>query len=149
VDTNDARIEVAHALGAEPVINPAREAVVPWVREFTRRRGADLVVDAAGTPETRQSAVAAARAGGTVVWIGLHADASEVSGHDVVLGERAVLGSYAVTPRDLRTAIGLFAHGRVDVTPWVRPFPFVEGARVFRQLATAPPRDYVKAVLLP
>lgn len=149
VDTNDARLEIAHGLGAEPVFNPSREAVGPAVREFTRGRGADVVIDAVGTADTRRMAVAATRPGGAAVWIGLHADATEISGHDVVLGERAVLGSYAVTPRDLRTAIGLFAHGRIEIKPWVRPFPLEEGARVFRQLATAPPRDFIKALLLP
>ncbi|HET8577863.1 MAG TPA: zinc-binding dehydrogenase, partial [Methylomirabilota bacterium] len=140
---------LAHGLGAEPVFNPSREAVVPAVREFTRGRGADVVIDAVGAPETRRTAVAATRPGGAAVWIGLHADATEVSGHDVVLGERAILGSYAVTPRDLRTAMGLFAHGKIEIKPWVRPFPLEDGARVFRELATAPPRDFVKAILLP
>ncbi len=149
VDTNDARLEFAHALGAEPVFNPSREAVVPAVREFTRGRGADVVIDAVGTSDTRRTAVTAARPGGAVVWIGLHADGTEVSGHDVVLGERAIFGSYAVTPRDLRTAIGLFAHGKIELKPWVRPFPLEDGARVFRQLASDPPRDFIKAVLLP
>jgi L-iditol 2-dehydrogenase len=149
VDTNDARLEVAHALGAEPVFNPAREDPAAAVREFTRGRGADVVVDAVGTSRTRLAAVGASRAGGTVVWIGLHADATELSGHQVVLGERTVRGSYAVAVRDLRTAVGLFAHGKVDITSWVRPFPLDEGARVFRQLATDPPGDYVKALLLP
>ncbi len=149
VDTNDLRLEVAHSLGAEPVVNPGREDVVAAVREFTRGRGADVMVDAVGTAETRRAAVAATRPGGTVVWIGLHDDTTDLSGHDVVRGERLVTGSYSVTPRDLDAAIGLFAHGKIERGPWVRPFPLDDGARVFRQLATAPPRDYIKALLLP
>ena len=56
--------------------------------------------------------------------------------------------SVAVTPRDIQTAIGLFAHGKVELSPWVRPFPLTEGARVFRELLSQP-SDYVKGVLLP
>ncbi|MBI4240598.1 MAG: galactitol-1-phosphate 5-dehydrogenase [Candidatus Rokubacteria bacterium] len=149
VDTNDRRLEVAHQLGAEPVLNPRRDAVVASVRDFTRGRGADLVVDAVGAAETRRVAVAATRPGGETVWLGLHDDPTQLSGFDVVLGERKITGSYAVTPRDLRAAIGLFAHGKVELTPWVRPFPLTEGARVFRELVTAPPEDYIKALLLP
>jgi L-iditol 2-dehydrogenase len=149
VDTNDARLEVAHQLGAEPLFNPRREDVVAAVREFTRGRGADVVVDAVGASETRRVAVAAARPGGEVVWVGLHDDPTQLSGFDVVLGERRVAGSYAVTPSDIRTAIGLFAHGKIEIAPWVRPFPLADGARVFRELVTAPPRDYIKALLLP
>jgi threonine dehydrogenase-like Zn-dependent dehydrogenase len=148
VDPSAARLEVAHALGAEPVLNPRETSVQEAVREFTRGQGADVVVDAAGTPETRREAVGMARPGGEVVWIGTHSDETGLSGHEVVLGERRISGSYAVTARDLRKAIGLFAHGRVEVAPWARPFPLVEGARVFRELL-AQPKDYVKAILLP
>ncbi|MGH7389579.1 MAG: zinc-dependent alcohol dehydrogenase [Candidatus Rokuibacteriota bacterium] len=149
VDVNEARLEMAHALGAEPVLNPMRGDAVAEVRALTRGRGADVVVDAVGAPATRRAAVEMARPGGEVVWIGLHGDATEVSGRDVVLGERRISGSYAVTPRDLETAVGLFAHGRIEVAAWVRPFALDEGPRVFRALLTAPPREYAKAVLLP
>lgn len=149
VDTNDKRLEMAHQLGAEPLFNPRRDDVVVAVKEFTRGRGADVVVDAVGASETRRVAVATARPGGEVIWLGLHDDPTQLSGFDVVLGERRLTGSYAVTPRDLRTAIGLFAHGKIEITPWVRPFPLTEGARVFRELVTAPPQDYIKALLLP
>jgi threonine dehydrogenase-like Zn-dependent dehydrogenase len=149
VDTSDARLQMAHAVGAEPLFNPGRDAVAAEIRAFTRGRGADVVVDAAGTAATRRLAVDAVRPGGEVVWIGTHGDATELSGRDIVLGERRVSGSYAVTYEDLRTAVALFAHGRIDIEPWVRPFPLDEGARVFRQLLTAPSAEYAKAVLLP
>ncbi|MBI3454182.1 MAG: alcohol dehydrogenase catalytic domain-containing protein [Candidatus Rokubacteria bacterium] len=148
VDTNGFRLEVAHRLGAEPVVNPRERPLRDVIGELTRGRGADVVVDAAGTLETRREAVAVARPGGEVVWIGLHADDTALSGQEVVLGERRISGSYAVTPRDLRTAIGLLAHGRVEVAPWARPFPLADGARVFRELLSQPP-DYIKAVLVP
>jgi L-iditol 2-dehydrogenase len=149
VDTSDARLAMAQAVGAEPLFNPGRHAVVAEVRAFTRGRGADVVIDAAGTGATRRLAVDVVRPGGDVVWIGTHGDATELSGRDVVLGERRISGSYAVTYEDLRTAIALFAHGRIEIEPWVRPFALDEGARVFRQLLTAPSADYAKAVLLP
>jgi threonine dehydrogenase-like Zn-dependent dehydrogenase len=149
VDTSDARLQMAHAVGAEPLFNPTRDAVVTEIRAFTRGRGADVVIDAAGTAATRRMAVEAARPGGEVGWIGLHADDTALSGRDVVLGERRISGSYAVTFDDLETAVALFAHGRIDLEPWVRPFPLDDGARVFRELLTAPPADYAKAVLLP
>jgi len=148
VDPSPARLEVAHRLGAEPIVNPRETSLRDAIREFTRGRGADVVVDAAGTPETRRDAVGIARPGGEVVWIGTHGDETALSGAEVVLGERRIQGSYAVTPRDLRKAIGLFAHGRIDVERWVRPFPLIEGARIFRELLTQP-KAYVKAVLMP
>ncbi len=149
VDTSDTRLEMAQAVGAEPLFNPRRDGVVAEIRAFTRGRGADVVIDAVGAPATRRMAVDAVRPGGEVVWIGTHGDVTEVSGRDVVLGERSISGSYSTTFADMETAIGLFAHGRIEVEPWTRPFPLDEGARVFRQLLDAPPSDYAKAILLP
>jgi L-iditol 2-dehydrogenase len=149
VDVNADRLEMAHAVGAEPLFDPGHQDAVAEVRSFTRGRGADVVIDAVGAPATRRAAVAMARPGGDVVWIGLHGDLTELPGRDVVLGERRILGSYAVTARDLASAIGLLAHGRIEIASWVRPFALDEGPRVFRQLLTAPPREFAKAVLLP
>jgi threonine dehydrogenase-like Zn-dependent dehydrogenase len=149
VDVSDARLDVASQLGAETVFNPGKQDVVAAVQQMTRGRGADVVIDAVGAAETREAAVKMARRGGEVVWLGLHDDPTQLSGFDVVLGERKVLGSFAVTHHDLRTAIGLFAHGKITLDPWVRTFPLSEGVQVFLQLATDPPKDYIKAVLLP
>ena len=149
VDTSDARLRVAGQLGAEMVLNPRGHDVVAAVRDLTRGRGADIVVDAVGAAETRQVAVSSVRRGGEVVWLGLHDDPTHLSGFEVVLGERKVLGSFAVTHHDLRTAISLFARGRIVLDPWVRTFPLADGVRVFLQLASDPPADYIKAVLLP
>lgn len=149
VDTADSRLDVALQLGAEAALNPKKQDVLAAVQHMTRGRGADVVVDAVGTAETRQQAISIARRGGEVVWLGLHDDPTQLSGFDVVLGERKILGSFAVTHHDLRTAIGLFAQGKITVDAWVRTFPLTEGVEVFLQLVTDPPRDYIKAVLLP
>jgi len=149
VDVSDARLDVASQLGAETVFNPRKQDVVAAVQHMTHGRGADVVVDAVGAAETRDAAVKMTRRGGEVVWLGLHDDPTQLSGFDVVLGERKVLGSFAVTHHDLRTAIGIFAHGKITLDPWVRTFPLSEGVQVFRQLVTDPPKDYIKAVLLP
>jgi len=148
-DLSDDRLAVAAKLGAQRVLNSGREDVLAAVRAMTGGRGAEVVVDAVGARETRRLAVSAARPGGEVVWLGLHDDPTEVSGFEVVLGERSIAGSFAVTPRELRQALGLFGAGRIELDPWVRTFPLEEGAAVFQQLVEAPPKDYIKAVLLP
>ena len=149
VDTADSRLDVALQLGAEAALNPKKQDVLAAVQHMTRGRGADVVVDAVGTAETRQQAISMARRGGEVVWLGLHDDPTQLSGFDVVLGERKILGSFAVTHHNLRTAIGLFAQGKITFDAWVRTFPLTEGVEVFLQLVKDPPKDYIKAVLLP
>jgi threonine dehydrogenase-like Zn-dependent dehydrogenase len=149
VDTDDARLDVASQLGAGTVLSPRTHDVVASVQQMTGGRGADVVVDAVGAAETRRAAVKMARRGGEVVWLGLHDDPTELSGFDVVLAERKILGSFAVTRHNLRTAMGLFAHGKIGLDPWVRTFPLDEGAQVFLRFVKDPPKDYIKAVLLP
>jgi 2-desacetyl-2-hydroxyethyl bacteriochlorophyllide A dehydrogenase len=149
VDTADSRLDIALQVGAEAALNPKKQDVLAAVQHMTRGRGADVVVDAVGTAGTRQQAISMARRGGEVVWLGLHDDPSQISGFDAVLGERKIIGSFAVTHHDLRTAIGLFAQGKISFESWVRTFPLTEGVEVFLQLVKEAPKDYIKAVLLP
>jgi 2-desacetyl-2-hydroxyethyl bacteriochlorophyllide A dehydrogenase len=149
IDTHDARLETARRLGASAVLNPKKADVVAMVRNMTGGRGADITIDAVGAAETRRASVSAVRRGGEVVWLGLHDDPSQISGFQMVLGERKINGSFAVTHRDLRTAIALFANGKITLDPWVKTFPLAQGVEVFLQLVHNPPDDYIKAVLLP
>jgi L-iditol 2-dehydrogenase len=149
VDVSPARLAVARQLGAERTVNARSEDVLAALREFTRRRGADVAIDAVGAASTRDLALKAIRKGCECVWLGLHDDATTVGGLDIVLGEKTVYGSFAVRPRDLHTALDLLGAGKITLDPWVRTFPLTAGIDVFMQLVTAPPDDYIKAVLLP
>src|SRR3989442_8970675 len=42
------------AVGAEPVFNPMRGDVVAELRQFTRGRGADIVIDAVGAARSEE-----------------------------------------------------------------------------------------------
>ncbi len=148
-DVSDARLAVAKALGADLTVNVKQADLPGAVQDATDGRGADVVVDAVGATPTRRAAVTVARPGGEIVWLGLHDDATDLAGFDVVLREKHISGSFAVTHRDMRAALHLFAAGKITLQPWVRTFPLAEGARVFLQLVTAPPDDYIKAVLVP
>ena len=149
VDVSPARLAVARRLGAEQTWDARTDDVLAGIQEFTRGRGADVAIDAVGAAGTRDLAVKAIRKGCECVWLGLHDDATTVGGLDIVLGEKAIYGSFAVRPRDLHAALDLLGAGKITLEPWVRTFPLTDGAKVFMQLVTAPPDDYIKAVLLP
>src|SRR2546428_14183873 len=57
VDTNEARLQMAHAMGAEPVFNPTRQDVVVERRDSTPGAMANALVDAVGAGATRRPAV--------------------------------------------------------------------------------------------
>ena len=77
IDPNPARRQLAQAIGATRAAAP--EEAVDLARSLTDGRGADLVVEAAGRPETFRLSVETVRPGGQVVWLGKVAVNDEVS----------------------------------------------------------------------
>jgi S-(hydroxymethyl)glutathione dehydrogenase/alcohol dehydrogenase len=68
VDPNPARRQLAQALGATEACDPSQ--AIEAARSLTERRGADVVIEAAGRPESFRLSVEVVRPGGQVVWLG-------------------------------------------------------------------------------
>jgi S-(hydroxymethyl)glutathione dehydrogenase / alcohol dehydrogenase len=68
VDPNPARLQLAQAVGATAACGPAD--AVALTRSLTDGRGSDVVIEAAGLPETFRLSMEAVRPGGQVVWLG-------------------------------------------------------------------------------
>jgi L-iditol 2-dehydrogenase len=147
-DTNRGRLAIAQQLGAEAAIDASGDQVVEFALEWTGDQGADLAIDAVGTPDARRDTIRAVRPGGDVVWIGLHDDEARIHTFDVVLAERRISGSYGAADSDIRAAIRLFAEGRVPTESWVEALPLEQGDAVFLQMLRQE-RDSIKAVLVP
>lgn len=147
-EPNPQRREVAVALGAHTAWDPRESGLAAAVERWTDGEGADLVIDAVGSSETKRESVVAARPGGEIVWIGLHGDEVTLNSFDLVLSERRVTGSYGARESDIRTAIRWFAEGRVGTDPWVETVPLSRGAEAFFA-ALRQEGDAVKVVLEP
>ncbi len=87
------RFTLARALGAEATHALADGPPEEVVRRFSGREGADLVVEAAGTPEAVTHALGLVRPGGRVVLTGLPHAPTPVSFFSVVRREVTILGS--------------------------------------------------------
>lgn len=68
VDPNPARRQLARALGATHACDPAE--AVDLTKSLTDNRGADVVIEAAGRPESFRLSAEAVRPGGQIVWLG-------------------------------------------------------------------------------
>ena len=68
VDPNPARRQLAQAIGATHACEPSDAPAL--ARTLTETRGADVVIEAAGRPETFRLSMEAVRPGGQVVWLG-------------------------------------------------------------------------------
>lgn len=78
----DSRLEAARAVGAAATLNVethSTEARAAWVSENTSGRGADVVIEATGSPAAVVEAMRYARDAGVVVVVGQYTDHGEVA----------------------------------------------------------------------
>jgi alcohol dehydrogenase len=68
----DSRLEAAKAFGADVTVNNSREDPGAIIRELTGGLGADVAIEAVGTPATFELATELIRPGGRVANIGVH-----------------------------------------------------------------------------
>jgi 2-desacetyl-2-hydroxyethyl bacteriochlorophyllide A dehydrogenase len=110
---SDEKIPKATALGADAVINHAKETVAERVRQLTDRRGVDVVVEHIG-PEVWDSCLESLAKGGRLITCGA------TTGGEVKLNLRHVFsrqltikGSYMGTRAELVKAAELMGRGRL------------------------------------
>jgi len=92
VDVIDYRLQAAKRLGASLTINPLRENTVEKIGEFTKGRGADIIIETACIQKTLNDAIKSVRRGGTISVAGLFESSPEINMLKVVLSEIKILG---------------------------------------------------------
>ncbi len=119
-DTMASRRESALRFGAELALNPRDsrdEAVAGGIQALTNGRGADLVIVATSAPGIVEQAVACSRPGARILLFAQtsHQERIEVSGADVCMGERTILGSYSASVDLQRESAELVFSGALPV----------------------------------
>ena len=110
--------------------------------------GADVVIEAAGTLRAWQDALRLVRRGGTILFFGgLPAGATvAVDAYRVHYEELTLRGAFHHAPRHVRAALAFLASGAY---PWERLVTHRVGLDGVTALLAAPPRDLLKAAVLP
>jgi L-iditol 2-dehydrogenase len=113
-DRNAPRRAKAAELGADTVLKP--DDAVEAVRELTDGRGADCVIESAGSISSYRDAFEMVRRGGTIVAYGAapSTESLELKPFDIYSRELTILGSYAGTYATWPDAIALIRSGRFD-----------------------------------
>lgn len=119
IDLNDAKLELARALGATATVNAAHPDAAETIRGLTRG-GVDFAFEMAGAIPAMDLAWRITRRGGTTVSAGLpHPDKRfQLPPVQLVGEERTLRGSYigsAVPARDIPRYIDLYRRGRLPV----------------------------------
>jgi threonine dehydrogenase-like Zn-dependent dehydrogenase len=147
LDVNPARLEAARRLGAALVLDSRQADAAHAVRDWSDG-GADVVVEAVGTAETRRLAVAVAAKGARVILLGLAVNDSPVPWMDMIRNEQSLVTSFAYAPRDFLDSLELLESRRVDIRPWTETRPLADGQAGFAKM-TGDPGATLKLVLKP
>lgn len=120
-DISEQRLREASDLGADDAINTSDVELSKAVRERTNGRGADVVIEAVGRPETWSEALLATRKGGTTLLFGGCPAGSKVplEAEHIHYGEITIKGSFHHTPTTVERALELIASGKVRVDPLI------------------------------
>jgi L-iditol 2-dehydrogenase len=138
--------------GGWPVIVGGREERRALAEEFGAElgdgRGADVVIEAAGTEQAWGDAQELVRPGGTVLLFGgLPRDARPgLDAYRVHYEELTIRGSFHHTPATVRAALGFLASAAY---PWERLVTHRVLLERLPELFAEPPRDLLKAAVVP
>jgi L-iditol 2-dehydrogenase len=116
-DTVATRRDLALRFGAEAAFDPRDDAFPQRIRSMTGGRGADIVLVAASAKGIVEQAVACSRPGARILLFAQtsHQERIEVSGADVCMGERTILGSYSSSVDIQKESADLVFSGELPV----------------------------------
>lgn len=130
------RLRVAEQIGATRTVQGDAAELKAVARELTDGRGADVCIECAGHPSALNAAIGAARAGATVVIIGLPpGDNATINISDLVVREIKLRPIFRYN-NTFPTGVSLIASGKVDVKPLIsRRFTLAEVPEAFEYVA--------------
>ncbi len=113
------RLERAKQVGADEIFSSLDGDPLDHVRSQTEGRGADVVIEAAGTPETWSQAMLMTRKGGTVIQFSGLPGGTQVSFDATHLhyDEITIKGVFHTTPQMVEVAAHMLNAGTVNVKP--------------------------------
>lgn len=115
VDVDTEKLKLAIDLGADHVINSSVENLHERVMQITQERGADVVIEAVGRPETYLASISEVAFTGRVVYIGYAKDAIPFDTQYFVKKELDVRGSRNALPNDFEAVMAYMKRGTCPV----------------------------------
>jgi threonine dehydrogenase-like Zn-dependent dehydrogenase len=139
VDIDDRKLSVAKKAGAAETINNRDEPLHEKVQRLTGGDGADVIIEAIGTPQTFQAAVSEVAYAGRVVYVGYAKAAVEYETKYFLLKELDILGSRNALSEDFHTVIKFLESGRFPTDDVItRTFSFEDAVLAFKAWSDNP-----------
>jgi len=118
IDLADSRLEAARKFGADIVVNSGRDDPQAVIAELTGGLGADVTMEAVGTPQTFELAVRLVRPGGHVANIGVHGASAILHLEDIWI-KNLTITTGLVDTYSTPTLIGLVVSHQLDTSPMI------------------------------
>jgi len=115
VDVGDEKLALARRLGAAYTINSSKEDLEGRIAAITGGRGADVVIEAVGRPETYTASIAAAAFTGRVVYIGYAKEKIPFETQFFVKKELDIRGSRNATASDFKAVMAYLKTGNCPI----------------------------------
>jgi len=148
-DLIEFKLDKARALGAQRVGKGSDLRLVDEIKGWTNGRGADVVIEAAGTSTTIHQALSSVRRGGTVLLLGITGhEKEEVNLGRATMDELNLLGTVRYGEKDFPKAIEMIQRGAVDLdTLILKRFDLSETPKVFEEIVRSP-ETALKSVMI-
>jgi alcohol dehydrogenase len=117
IDIADSRLDMAKRMGADETLNPRTDDVVARVAAMTDGLGADVVIEAVGTPETFELCTELVRPGGHVANVGVHGKPATLHLESLWI-KNVTITTGLVDAYSTPTLLSMVAAGSLDPTPF-------------------------------
>ena len=147
IDRSDARLDAAKQFGADVTVNNSREDPMAVIKELTGRLGADVSIEAVGTPGTFELAVKLIRPGGRIANIGVHGQAATLHLEDEWMKDITITTGLVDTS-SIPILMHLVTTGQIDAKRFVtHHFSLDEFEEAYDVFARAADTSALKVVL--
>src|SRR5512141_636277 len=133
--SSEEKLRRARELGADETINYKTADVGKAIRELTKKRGVDVVVDSVGAATWRHSLNAAAKSGRIVTCGATSGPSPEEEIRTIFWKQLSILGSTMGTDAELTAVLSAVEAGRID--PVVDSvFPLADARKAYERMAS-------------
>jgi alcohol dehydrogenase len=149
VDLLDYRLGVAKKVGADRVLNAGQTNVAEEIRKMTNGKGADVAIEAVGSPKTLDTAIESVKQGGNISIIGVFPlQKVELSMRQILLQGLQIKAGRANLIH-MGRLLSLIRGGKLDVTPLIsHRMPLTDAVKAY-DLFSSRTDNVMKIILNP